>query len=298
MSPSDKLAQFQAESAKTHLSDWVRELETQNLGLYVRVVALWVDIGQMTTGSKSNRLALGKAFGKLRDLYGDRNSGGNRRSSGHGCFEHECLQRGYKPRTVRDLIADYQAFQSGQPSSAEKRKARQAHKVQRPKGQKVGNDQVEHFRLAFRRVVKRSGDATVRLRALRNELIARFGMSEVKEIADQLEATISSLETKDVYKDTPEIILESNQCHIRRAQFPNCASHLPRKYRRREIAVNTRSQLTQERLARNLHGIIAKYSSAKSPHGVLASGNQLCLVFDRHGFLPGAVATDLATKAA
>ena len=125
---NDRLAQFQIEEAKTHLSAWVRELEKRNHGEYVMIVALWMDIGQMMGGSKSNRLELGKRFRELRDIYSDRNSGGNRRTSGHGTFEKECLQRGYRPRTVRDLIADYECFLSGKPSASEKRKARQEKK--------------------------------------------------------------------------------------------------------------------------------------------------------------------------
>ena len=124
------LAQFQIKEAEAHLSDWVRALKEQNLGQYSTVIALWMEVCQLTAGSRSNRLELGKVFRELRDIYSERNSGGNRRTSGHGTFEKECLQRGYKPRTVRDLIADYEAFLSGNPSASEKRKVRAVRKAQ------------------------------------------------------------------------------------------------------------------------------------------------------------------------
>ena len=107
------------------LPDYVRALKTRGYGVYEDIVFLWEAIDRLTSGAKLNHLTLGMKFRQLRDIYSDRNLGGNRRTSGHGNFEKECQQRGYKPRTVRDLIADYEAFLSGKPSAAEKRKARQ-----------------------------------------------------------------------------------------------------------------------------------------------------------------------------
>ena len=132
---SDQLLMFIRKQVEASLPDYVGALKGPTLsyrgqefrgwGVYDDVVGLWARIDELTAGTKVNRLSLGETFRKLRDLYSDRNIGGNRRSSGHGTFEKECQQRRYKPRTVRDLIVDYEAFLSGKPSTAEKRKARQ-----------------------------------------------------------------------------------------------------------------------------------------------------------------------------
>ena len=129
----DKLGQLWLAETEARIPDHVRELQREGCNWedgYQAIVRLWMTIDRLTAGSKINRLELGKAFGNLRDIYSDRNFGGNRRTSGHGCFEQECLERGYKPRTVRDLIAHYEAFLSGKPSPSEKRKARAARKSQ------------------------------------------------------------------------------------------------------------------------------------------------------------------------
>jgi hypothetical protein len=132
---SDQLAKLNLELAKASLPDYVRALkgptfsfrgqEFTGWGVYQDVLCLWARIDELTAGTKVNRLALGETLRQLRDIYSDRNIGGNRRTSGHGTFEKECQQRGYKPRTVRDLISDYEAFLLGQPSAAEKRKTRE-----------------------------------------------------------------------------------------------------------------------------------------------------------------------------
>jgi hypothetical protein len=123
-----KLSDLCYEEAKAKLPDYVRALEGGRSpweGGYNQILTLWMSIERLTAGTKVNRLELGETFRQLRDIYSDRNLGGNRRTSGHGTFEKECLDRGYKPRTVRDLIADYEAFLSGESSAAEKRKERQ-----------------------------------------------------------------------------------------------------------------------------------------------------------------------------
>lgn len=120
------------EEVEDSLPDYIRELKPKNgeWGPYKEIVCCWMTVEELTSGTKANRFALGHEFKKLRDIYSERNIGGNRRTSGHGTFENECLQRGYKPRTVRDLIADYEASISGKPLAAEKRKARAVRKAQ------------------------------------------------------------------------------------------------------------------------------------------------------------------------
>jgi hypothetical protein len=84
----------------------------------------WTAIGLISADIQADTLKLGALFLKLRDLYSDRNSGGHRLTSGHGVFEQEIQQRGYKTRTVRQWIGDFQAHQIGAPSSSAKRAAR------------------------------------------------------------------------------------------------------------------------------------------------------------------------------
>lgn len=121
----DPIARLNLEQVEASLPDYVRALKSPGWGVYNDILCLWAAIDELTGGTKINRLALGERFRKLRDIYSERNIGGNRRTSGHGTFEKECQQRRYKPRTVRDLIADYEAFLSGKPSAAKKRQARQ-----------------------------------------------------------------------------------------------------------------------------------------------------------------------------
>jgi hypothetical protein len=85
---------------------------------------LWVEVELLTSGTVANRVASGKRFRELRSLYSDRNFGGRRLTSGHGSFEEEIRRRGYKPRTVRQFIEDYESSLVGKPLSSAKRKAR------------------------------------------------------------------------------------------------------------------------------------------------------------------------------
>jgi hypothetical protein len=95
----------------------------------------------------SRRLELGGTFLELRQLYSERErSADSPPKSGHGTFERECIDRGWRPRTVRELISDYEiefARSSGRPTgektSAEKRREsrhsrrsaqRRAHQVE------------------------------------------------------------------------------------------------------------------------------------------------------------------------
>ncbi len=88
-----------------------------------QIEQLWLRVETLRPGV-SNRTALGAAFHELRQLYSDRTPADVRRTSGHGTFEAEIVQRGYKPRTVRGWIEDFESAHKGEPSSAAKRKAR------------------------------------------------------------------------------------------------------------------------------------------------------------------------------
>lgn len=126
--PEKQIQILTTNEIEASLPDYVRVLQQTDPRLYRQVFDLWLGIEKLTAGTRSNRLERGRIFRELRSLYSDRNIGGNRRTSGHGTFEKECLQRGHKPRTVRDLIADYEACLSGKPSTTEKRKVRHSPK--------------------------------------------------------------------------------------------------------------------------------------------------------------------------
>jgi len=95
------------------------------------ITRLWADIEALTPGTTCNRLALGQRFHALRSLYSDRQAD-VRRTLGHGVFEAEIIRRGYRPRTVRSWIEDYEAALAGKPLSSAKRKARRLRKSQAP----------------------------------------------------------------------------------------------------------------------------------------------------------------------
>lgn len=84
---------------------------------------LWAEVKALTPGTVANRLALGQRFRDLRAIYSDRNIGGRRLTSGHGS-EEEIRRRGYKPRSVRQWIADFEAALSGKPLASDRRKER------------------------------------------------------------------------------------------------------------------------------------------------------------------------------
>jgi hypothetical protein len=57
------------------------------------------------------RFQLGEALLLIRKLYSERehrNGGPSAGVVGHGQFEAECIRRGFVPRTVRDVIRDYE----------------------------------------------------------------------------------------------------------------------------------------------------------------------------------------------
>ena len=101
------------ESARRNQEIWAHNVGT-----------LWAEVEMLTKGTVANRLALGKRSRELRSLYSDRNLGKHRLTSGHGCFEEEIRRRGYKPRTVRQWIQDYEASLAGRPLSSDKQRAR------------------------------------------------------------------------------------------------------------------------------------------------------------------------------
>jgi hypothetical protein len=90
---------------------------------------LWTAIELVRADLAAHRLQLGKLFLQLRNLYSDRNSGGHRLTSSHGTFESEIIQRGFKPRSVRQWITDFEAHRTGTPTSSEKRKTSRRRKT-------------------------------------------------------------------------------------------------------------------------------------------------------------------------
>lgn len=86
----------------------------------------------------------GELFYQLRCLYSERESGGGRRSSGHGTFERECIVRGYKPRRVREWVRDHEVRIGLRPpadSTAAKQKARRGRSEEFRRGyQSAMND--------------------------------------------------------------------------------------------------------------------------------------------------------------
>jgi len=125
-----EIAIAQVTEIRESLPDYIRAgLERETAWYpYRAIVCHWMAIDRLTSGTKANRLALGREFKELRDIYSEKNIGGNRRTSGHGTFEKECEQRGYRPRTVRDWIADYEAVLAGRPVESAKRKERTQRK--------------------------------------------------------------------------------------------------------------------------------------------------------------------------
>ena len=73
------------------------------------LATLWADIEALKRPSV-RRFELGRRFFELRQKYSERErkSGGPSAAAGHGEFEAQCIARGWAPRTVRDLIADFQ----------------------------------------------------------------------------------------------------------------------------------------------------------------------------------------------
>jgi hypothetical protein len=83
---------------------------------------IWQAIERSSATFEADRRQLGRLFLELRNLYSER--GVRRMSAGHGIFEREIKVRGYKSRTVREWISDFEADRDGTPRSSMKRKAR------------------------------------------------------------------------------------------------------------------------------------------------------------------------------
>jgi hypothetical protein len=90
----------------------------------VKIEREWAKVEAIKRDLEQDRIAMGRAFNRLRELYSDRNSGGRRLTSGHGDFEKQCIKRGHKPRTVRGYIKDFHASENGSLSESQKRAAR------------------------------------------------------------------------------------------------------------------------------------------------------------------------------
>jgi hypothetical protein len=84
---------------------------------------IWHAIDVAALSLSKNRLLLGKLFLHLKSLYSER-SADKRLTSGHGSFEFETKARGFKTRTVREWIFDFEADRDGKPSTSAGKKAR------------------------------------------------------------------------------------------------------------------------------------------------------------------------------
>ena len=112
----------------------------------IRIAHVWHLIGNLRSQLERDRLAMGRQFLRLRNLYSERSPADVRRTSGHGVFEQACIDRLYRPRTVRDMITDYQAHlarrNGGQAeTSADKRRhAREVAKEKKHKNWEAATD--------------------------------------------------------------------------------------------------------------------------------------------------------------
>jgi hypothetical protein len=87
---------------------------------------LWASIEQAHENFSANRRELGQLFFQLRNLYSERgNSAAGRLTSGHGSFQAEIKQRGYKPNRIREWINDHEV-EIGLRSPAESTRAKRA----------------------------------------------------------------------------------------------------------------------------------------------------------------------------
>lgn len=96
-----------------------------------QIESLWARVEQLAPRTSKYRLLLGESFYRLRSLYSGHQAD-IRRRLGHGVFEAEIIKRGFKPGTVREWIADYEADLEGQLSSAAKRRVRRKTKAATP----------------------------------------------------------------------------------------------------------------------------------------------------------------------
>lgn len=107
---------------------------------------IWLAIAEVRKAHSANRLFLGKLFWELRNLYSERSNSADRRlSSGHGTFQTEIVDRGYKPNRVREWIVDFEVASGLRPpaeSTAAKRKARRQPSAEYSKGYRAAMDAV------------------------------------------------------------------------------------------------------------------------------------------------------------
>jgi hypothetical protein len=87
------------------------------------IEALWTRAEELAPRTGKYRLILGQCFYRLRLLYSGHQAD-VRRTLGRGVFEAEIVKRGFRPRTVREWIADFEADLNGGRSNAAKRRAR------------------------------------------------------------------------------------------------------------------------------------------------------------------------------
>ena len=91
-------------------------------------VRIWASIERANQHFTTHRRELGRLFFELKNLYSERaNSAARRLSSGHGVFQAEIKQRGYKPNRVREWVNDHEVEIGLRPpteATAAKRKAR------------------------------------------------------------------------------------------------------------------------------------------------------------------------------
>jgi hypothetical protein len=76
-----------------------------------RECELWEQAASYGPKSTTPRFVFGSVLWEIRRLYSERERNSGRQSAdvqGHGKFEAECIRRGYKPRTVRCLVRDFE----------------------------------------------------------------------------------------------------------------------------------------------------------------------------------------------
>jgi hypothetical protein len=81
-----------------------------------QIESLWARVEELAPRTSKYRLVLGECFYRLRSLYSGHQAD-VRRTFGRGVFEAEIVKRGFRPRTVRGWIEDYEADLDGGPSS-------------------------------------------------------------------------------------------------------------------------------------------------------------------------------------
>lgn len=120
------------------------------------IEVLWQHIDRLQQPG-ALRSQLGEALCRLRSLYSERERKSGRQSAdvqGHGTFEREVIRRGWKPRTVRTLISDYEVewaritghAKPGSKTSAEKRQESRARQRARLRPRNRRSSDIPGFR--------------------------------------------------------------------------------------------------------------------------------------------------------